>query len=276
MASYKPINLREMFLTHQTQMLSELDRFRSVIEHPGTKGDGTEDCWRQLLRKYLPKRYCVEGAQVIDCDGNVSDAIDVVIFDQQYTPFLFHQAGIYFIPAESVYAVFEVKQEITAEYVIYAGTKAESVRRLRRTSASIPYAGGTYSAKPLHHIPAGILTLDSSWKDGLGQPFAKSIESLPSSQRLDLGCVLRAASFQCSYEKQRVEIKKSLHEDALITFFLRLTAELQKIGTVPAIDFECWEKPLSLEWAPLQWEAADSATPTTGSHNPKSRKEVIV
>lgn len=273
MSNNKSINLREMFLAHQTQMLSELDRYRSVIEHPGTKGDGSEDCWRQLLRKYLPKRYSVEGAQVIDCDGSVSDAIDVVIFDQQYTPFLFHQAEIYFIPAESVYAAFEVKQEITAEYIAYAGTKAESVRRLRRTSARIPHAGGTYSAKPLHHIPAGILTLDSAWKEGLGQPFARSIESLPPGQRLDLGCVLRAASFQCSYEKKKVSIKKSRHEDALITFFLRLTAELQKIGTVPAIDFECWEKPLSLEWAPLQWQAADTVRTTKSLPKSKPRKK---
>ena len=37
------------------------------------------------------------------------------IYDQQYTPFVFVEDGVKFIPAESVYAAFEVKQEVTRE-----------------------------------------------------------------------------------------------------------------------------------------------------------------
>lgn len=263
MPSKKPkrVSVRDMFLRHQEQMVAELTRLRSIVEHPGAKGDGSEECWRQLLRTYLPKRYSVEGAFILDCDGNLSDQIDLVIFDQQYSPFLFHQGGVFYVPAESVYAVFEVKQEMTADYITYAGAKARSVRKLRRTSAKIPYAAGSYPAKPLHHIPAGILTLECSWSNGLGKTFQRHIKGLPATDRLDLGCVIGSGAFQCTYEGGKTSINVSAPDDALITFFLRLTAELQKIGTVPAIDFECWQSPLSLDWTPVKWEAA-TVSPT--------------
>ena len=66
--------------------------------------------------------------------------------------------------AESVYAVFEAKQELTADYIRYAGEKAASVRRLHRTSLSAETIDGPSRAKPLHHILAGILTLSAGWK----------------------------------------------------------------------------------------------------------------
>lgn len=40
-----------------------------------------------------------------------------MIYDRRYSPFLFNQSGAVFIPAESVYAVFEVKQELSRETV---------------------------------------------------------------------------------------------------------------------------------------------------------------
>lgn len=249
--------LRELFLAHQGQMEAELSRFRTVVAHPTSKGDGSEKCWRKMLATYLPNRYCVKPAHIVDYEGNLSEHIDVVIFDQQYTPFLFHQGGVYFIPAEAVYAVFEVKQEINAENIRYAGKKARSVRKLRRTSSQIPHAGGVYPAKSLHHITAGILTLDCSWRDGLGDTFKRNVLNLQNPNRLDLGCVLRTASFLCSHSSVPPAINVSDAEDALITFFLRLSAELQKIGTVPAIDLATWAKPLSLQWIPLEWETAE-------------------
>jgi hypothetical protein len=65
----------------------------------------------------------------------------------QYTPSLLDQQKHRYVPAEAVYAVFEVKPSINWDYLIYAGEKADSVRILERTSIEIPHAGGTFPAK---------------------------------------------------------------------------------------------------------------------------------
>lgn len=117
--------------------------------HPGTKGDASESVWLELLTAYLPQRYQAAKAHVVDSRGVFSDQIDVVVFDRQYSPFIFKYQEETIIPAESVYAVFEAKQSINASQVSYAHKKVASVRRLHRTSLPIPHAGGTYPAKPL-------------------------------------------------------------------------------------------------------------------------------
>ena len=142
---------------------------------PTTKGDASEKVWLELLQTYLPQRYQAANAHVVDSKGIFSDQIDVVIFDRQYSPFIFHYQDQTIIPAESVYAVFEAKQSINAEHVEYAQKKVASVRRLHRTSLPIPYAKGTYPPKPLIPILGGILTFESDWSPAFGQALSDAL-----------------------------------------------------------------------------------------------------
>jgi hypothetical protein len=66
----------------------------------------------------------------VDSQNRFSEQIDVVVFDRQYSPFIFKYANELVIPAESVYAVFEIKQSIDVNHVKYAQKKVASVRRL--------------------------------------------------------------------------------------------------------------------------------------------------
>ena len=132
-------------------------------------------------------RYQAEKAHVVDSTGAFSEQIDVVVFDRQYSPFIFKFEGQIIIPAESAYALFEAKQAINAEHIAHARKKVASVRRLHRTSLPIPHAGGMYSAKPPAHILGGILTFESDWNPGLGQPFMDAIGDGDADSRLDLG-----------------------------------------------------------------------------------------
>jgi hypothetical protein len=163
------IDLHKVFLGLQEQMITTLAANREIIQHPTAKGTATELHWLTMLRNYLPSRYATDSAFVLDCEGQISEQIDVVIYDRQYSPFLFNQDGARYIPSESVYAVFEVRQELNANNVVYAGEKAASVRGLQRTSAAIPHAGGKYEPKEPPRIIAGFLSLDSGWKPPLGK-----------------------------------------------------------------------------------------------------------
>lgn len=211
---------------------------RKSINHPGTKGDASENVWISMLETYLPKRYQAAKAHVVDSLGNFSQQIDVVIFDRQYSPFIFTYENEMIIPAESVYAVFEAKQTANANLVAYAQEKVASVRRLHRTSLPIPYAHGVYPAKPLIPILGGLLTFESEWSPALGASFEKALAANIGDGRLDIGCVASHGHFSCD---QTAASYSFVNENKPATAFLfKLISQLQFSGTVPMIDVEAY------------------------------------
>ncbi len=230
------INTKDLFLGLQEAMAKKLGAVRKQVKHAPTKGDVSERHWINWLEEYLPNRYNVDSATIIDYKGNYSDAIDLVIYDQQYTPFVFVEDGVKFIPAESVYAAFEVKQEVTRELLIYGGKKVESVRKLNRTVTQVVDKGRVKPAPQLFRIMGGYLALSNSWKESIanGKPFKNAISALTTDQQLDIGCVLEDSAFWVDYSNNTISY--STKEEALITFFLKLMDGLQKLGTVRPID----------------------------------------
>lgn len=211
---------------------------RKTFDHPGTKGDASEHVWRELLQTYLPRRYQAETAHVVDSDGTFSEQIDVVVFDRQYSPFIFHFEKQIIIPAESVYAVFEAKQTINASQVAYAQKKIASVRKLLRTSLPIPYADGIYPAKALPHIFGGLLTFESEWNPPLGQALIDSLAS-DADTCLDLGCIAAHGTFGCNKEGVYTISPQGKPATA---FLFDLIGRLQSSGTVPMIDVNAYAR----------------------------------
>ena len=216
-----------------------LQAAREAFGHPVTKGDASEHVWLELLKKYLPHRYQAAKAHVVDSHGNFSGQIDVVVFDRQYSPFIFHHEAQTIIPAESVYAAFEAKQSIDADQVSYAQKKVASVRRLHRTSLPIPHAGGTYPPKIPAHILGGLLAFESEWTPPLGQPLTEALGKGEPDGRLDLGCVAAHGMFGCD-EKDCYTITPQ--GKPATAFLFELIARLQSTATVPMIDIRAYAK----------------------------------
>ncbi|AKF87032.1 hypothetical protein MFUL124B02_36475 [Myxococcus fulvus 124B02] len=215
-----------------------LSNVRKAFNHPGTKGDASESVWLDLLETYLPKRYQAAKAHVVDSKGEFSQQIDVVVFDRQYSPFIFTYEGEKVIPAESVYAVFEAKQTANAKLVEYAQQKVASVRQLHRTSLPIPYAKGVYPAKPLIPILGGLLTLESEWSPALGASMEKALTADVGGGRLDIGCVASHGHF---FFDEKASKYSFIDESKPATAFLfKLISQLQFSGTVPMIDVEAY------------------------------------
>ena len=137
-------SLSQLLSSLHEDIQHRLSTARKSFKHPGTKGDASEAIWIDMLAQYLPERYQVASAHVVYSTGNFSDQIDAVVFDRQYSPFIFTYEKQLIVPAESVYAVFEAKQTADANLVKYAQDKVASVRSLHRTSLPIPHAGGVY------------------------------------------------------------------------------------------------------------------------------------
>ncbi len=211
---------------------------RSALVHPTDKGDVSEAAWLNMLGNYLPKRYQAARANVIDSEGNSSRQIDVLIFDRQYSPFIFKIEGGTYVPAESVYAVFEVKQTINSSHISYAQNVVASVRTLQRTSLPIPHAGGTYPPKPLATILGGLLTFESDWEQPLGDSLLNALNT-DHPGRLDLGCVASHGLFGSDAEGNYTI---SLQPKAATAFLFELIARLQTMATVPMIDVRAYAK----------------------------------
>lgn len=187
---------------------------------------------------------------------------------------MFKQNGIFYIPAEGVYAVFEVKPDLDKGNIIYAGNKIESVRKLFRTSAEIIDRGESKDPRALTKILGGILTIETKIKDVTIEKHLKSLKGLKS---IDIGCAVKNKSFYVDYNKddkifnieRGVKLSFKEHNDlilkfynernvndiefskknnSLVTFFLQLTRYLQQsIGTVAAIDLSEYAKAINFD-----------------------------
>ncbi len=231
-------SLSELLKSLHEDIEHKLSTVRRTMGHPGAKGDGSENVWLELFNTYLPKRYSAAKAFVVDSKGVFSDQLDVVVFDRQYSPFVFYYEGQTIIPAESVYAIFEAKQSMNLEMVKYAQDKVRSIRKLHRTSLPIPHAGGTYDPKPLIPIIGGILTLESDWNPKLGNPLISQLESNLSEGLLNIGCAASHGYFFYNKEKDTFEI--FAEKKAATAFLFKLISELQFSGTVPMIDIQAY------------------------------------
>lgn len=217
-----------------------LEIARKTFGHSGTKGDASEKVWLELLQTYLPARYQADKGHVVDSKRRFSEQIDVIVFDRQYSPFIFNFEGQIIVPAESVYAVFEAKQVINAEYIAYAQNKAATVRQLHRTSLPIPHAGGTYPPKELFPILGGMLSLESEWKPPLGDALSAALAAAKPEAHLDMGCVANHGIFLRSADGKTYDIRQGGTPAA--TFLFELIAKLQERATVPMIDVRAYSQ----------------------------------
>lgn len=241
----KPFDLRDAFAARQAALAADLKVPAEFTDHGTTIGDASEADWIAMLRGWLPQRYGVGKITAVDADGRRSQQIDVGIFDQQYAPKWFETSGgVHFVAAESVYAVFEIKQEINKTYADYTGDKIASVRALRRTSGSFRHLGGTASGQNPDdkEILGGILTLRSGWVDMEGKAAAKALSGRGDLRRIDLGIALDSLAFNITRDD---DISYSEPGLQLIFFGLRLFERLQGIGTSLAVDIKEYEKRLT-------------------------------
>lgn len=223
----KKINIEKLFNALDEEMRLKLSSKIDQIYHPTAKGNEAELNWIGLLRNYLPERYKVDNGFVVDSEGNISDQIDIIIYDRHFTPFIFRGENIVYIPAEGVYAVFEVKPNFDMGNYKYATAKLKSVRELKRTSASFTHIMGS-DKKEIFNIIGGILTKDMDSKN--------TYANLKFGNELDIVLCLE-------FGVKFVDNKNVLTQDGgpiLAFFLLKFIEALRKLGSVPALEVDSY------------------------------------
>ena len=236
-------DLHTAFARKEKGLLNDLGAGSEIAGHSGVQGQGTEDQWRKMLKGVLPARYQVSAAFVVDSEGGQSEQIDLVIRDAHFSPLFWEYGGHLYVPAESVYAVFEVKPQINREYLQYASKKIASVRRLVRTSASFGWAQGIMNpSREMPPILGGFLAANSGWSPPFGEPFRQAIKVTDTNAQIDVGCVLGHGSFEVPHGKTSEAVEIGKPESALVSFTLRFLQRLQGLGSAPAIDYNAYAR----------------------------------
>lgn len=242
-----PFDLRVAFTAKSAQLHASMLAAPKLVGHMPTVGDGSEAGWIRMLSEFLPKRYAVDKAFVVDSHGHESLQLDVVVYDRHFTPLFWEMGSALFLPAESVYAVFEAKQELNLGYLREAGEKVASVRALHRTSAPIVHAGGTiYTPKPPPRILGGLLAARSDWSPPFGNSLRDGLDNLTEGEHLDLGCGLAHGAFELPEgAKADSHLVIAAADVGLAFFAMRLLARLQQMGTIPAMDINAYTSVLA-------------------------------
>ncbi|MBF3882731.1 hypothetical protein ISG07_04905 [Burkholderia pseudomallei] len=230
------VDLKLLFGGLQASLAGDLELARAAINHPADKGAVVEANWLGMLARHLPERYRADKATVIDSRGNCGDSIDIVIYDRQYSHLVLKHQDFLYVPAEAVYAVFEVKQTLEKGHLEYAAEKAASVRRLHRTSAATVDIRGETPTKPPIPILAGLLCTVGGWSPPFGEPFSGVLAGLTGERMIDLGCVAKAGAFV----QDAAGLVVSSNDTALAFFLFTLLQRLQQVGTVAPIDFSAY------------------------------------
>jgi len=161
-------------------------------------------------------------------------------------PALFGKDRHLYVPAEAVYATFEIKQSVTAAHLKAAAEKARSVRALARTSAPIPWANGINPPRRPFPILSGLLAMTATWRDGLGDSFLRQFGRWSGPEELDL--VLTANAGFCDRSSSDRSPRLIRGEGSLIRGLFRLLHALREKATVTCA---------SPESRPARWWAHD-------------------
>ena len=108
-----------------------------------------------MFKRIVPKKFVVEQSVfLIDSRGKVSNEVDLAIFDELYTPYIFRYYDLKFIPLEAVAVVVECKSTSLNKENLESW--AESISELKTSSAQKSFVrlANNLAYKPVETQPA--------------------------------------------------------------------------------------------------------------------------
>ena len=178
---------------------------------PGLIGQARERAVRTNLESILPGGVGVGTGCVIDSEGNASQQIDVILYEEQFCPVFNVAEDVGYYPCESVIAVGSIKSVIGKKELGEIYSNISSVRRLNRfvkpTRENEPAPGKvefrTYLDKNTRLVDGNWATIQNSsssaqiYAFGLGQSFGAKPETM-MKHTIDL---VRSSSVRVAAER---------------------------------------------------------------------------
>lgn len=103
------IDIINNYVKNEKTIVSQL---HYQVAHGVTIGGFRENVWQQMFRQIIPEKFAIERSVfIIDSQGKVSNEVDLAIFDETYTPYIFRYESLKFLPIEAVAVVIECKSQ---------------------------------------------------------------------------------------------------------------------------------------------------------------------
>jgi hypothetical protein len=201
--------------------------------HAPSQGELIEKKWLGILMNYLPERYRVSNGFVIDSESKISKQIDILIYDKQYSQFVFTDEGHHYIPIEAIYAIFECKTKLGKKEYDDAISKIESVKILKKTYTKVKHINGITESSP-NRILYGVLAESSVYT----KKIIEVIKDLKNQEMFDLFVILdkglKCERYDIDNKSKTCVIDES---NPLFAFIYLLNDQLQTLGTVGAMNY---------------------------------------
>lgn len=161
--------------------------------HGGTIGSNREHVWKELFERIVPKKFQVaSNVFIIDSEGNRSSEVDLAIFDEQYTPYIFKHGVLKFIPIEAVAAVIECKSKNKSEEVFQKWV--ENIDSLRTSQDSIVRIAGkiAFGSEVIDKVDGGYLNTQTASRPIKILCYISSTQSTGNQSKKGFDIVLEA------------------------------------------------------------------------------------
>ena len=145
-----------------------VEEMEIASEHNGLTGDFREQMWMKLFRNIIPQKFSMaQGVMIIDSQGNISKEVDIAVYDEQYTPYVFQYNTLKFIPIEAVAVVIECKSTNPNQDELKKW--ADAIEKLETRSSGIArmatgYSCGITNPSQLRTRPIKILATIRTYK----------------------------------------------------------------------------------------------------------------
>lgn len=137
-------SLSEIFKDITDKLRSEIIQSQKITSHTYSKGYYIEEIIREFLRKYFPPTLGVARGFIVDVDGNISNELDVIIFDQNKTPVFYSSGDSRVIPIETVIGVIEVKKNLWGNDLKSIFKNIESLNKLKKKAIRESFYSQSY------------------------------------------------------------------------------------------------------------------------------------
>lgn len=185
---------------------------RDFAQHRPSAGINREDLVANFLRNHLPERFGVSTGLVISPDGMFSNEADLVVFDRLNNSPLYPDVQKKLWPVEALYALIEVKTQLTPRDLMDAISKFRKFKKLQRRFRFVQ------GRQNITDSLAILWSFDSSSPETLKNNLTSTLGTIPSTERPDFVVVPgRLVAKSGSYlEISKLGQPNSAHRNSLV------------------------------------------------------------
>ena len=157
-------NIQKFYESINRELMAIKDRVSSLIGNasPGENGGYREAILKNVISRFLPKKYSIGTGFVINERKEITKQIDIIIYDNS-SPILFSEGDFVIVLASTVKAIIEVKSNVgdTTKLIEYIKTCEENAKKIEAVALHDRLFNGIFS----YECNLSNEVLESSLKD---------------------------------------------------------------------------------------------------------------